>query len=74
LERYIQTVDALAAALADHAAATDDRGPVIQSFRALVHSVAIHPHGPREGFEIEVKGKLATLIGGEAFPQTLLSG
>ncbi len=74
LDRYIETVDALAASLADHAAAEDDRGPLIASFRALVHSVTIHPNGPREGFEIEVKGKLAALIGGSAFPQAVYSG
>jgi hypothetical protein len=74
LERYIETVDTLAAALADHAQAADDRGPLVQSFRALVHSVTVHPKGPREGFEIEVRGKLAALVGGEAFPQARYSG
>jgi hypothetical protein len=39
------------------------------SFRALVHSVTIHPNGSRERFEVEVKGKLAALIGGECFPK-----
>jgi septal ring factor EnvC (AmiA/AmiB activator) len=74
LDRYIETVDALAASLADHAGAEDDRGALVESFRALVHSVTIHPNGPREGFEIEVKGKLAALIGGNAFPQAIHSG
>ncbi|WP_367159015.1 recombinase family protein [Mesorhizobium sp.] len=68
LERYIETVDTLSIALADHAIATDDRGPLIQNFRALVHSVTVHPKPAREGFEIEVKGKLAALIGGRLFP------
>ena len=68
LDRYIETVDALAASLADHAGAADDRGALVASFRALVHSVTIHPNGPRKGFEVEVKGKLAALIGGNAFP------
>jgi transposase InsO family protein len=57
-----------------HAGAEDDRGSLVASFRALVHSVTIHPNGPREGFEIEVNGKLATLIGGEVFPQAIRSG
>jgi hypothetical protein len=74
LDQYIETVDALAASLADHAAAEDDRGSLITSFRALVHSVTIHPNGRRKGFEIEVKGKLAALIGGSAFPQAVYSG
>ncbi|RWA74038.1 MAG: recombinase family protein [Mesorhizobium sp.] len=74
LERYIETVDALSKALADHATAADDRGPLIQNFRALVHSVTVHPKPAREGFEIEVKGKLAALIGGGAFPSARYSG
>lgn len=44
------------------------------SFRALVHSVTIHPNGPRKGFEIEVKGKLSALVGGKVFPQAIRSG
>ena len=74
LDRYIETVDALAASLADHAGAEDDRGALVASFRVLVHSVTIYPNGPREGFEIEVKGKLATLIGGNAFPKQSVVG
>ncbi len=68
LQRYIETVDGLSKALADHATATDDRGLLTQNFRGLVHSVTVHPNPAREGFEIEVKGKLAALIGGAAFP------
>ena len=45
-----------------------------KSFRALVRSVTIHPNGPREGFQVEVQGKLAVLIGGEAFPRAICSG
>jgi site-specific DNA recombinase len=74
LDRYSETVDALAASLADHTDAEDDRGPLVRSFRALMHSVTVHPNGPREGFKVEVKGKLAALIGGEAFPQARYSG
>jgi site-specific DNA recombinase len=74
LDRYIETVDRLAAVLADHAQAEDGLGSLINDFRALVHSVAIHPKAPRDGFQLEVKGKLAALIGGEAFPQAKYSG
>ena len=74
LDRYAETVDALAASLADHTEAEDDRGPLVKSFRALVHSVTIHPNGPREGFQVEVKGKLAALIGGDAFPRRSIVG
>jgi site-specific DNA recombinase len=42
LGQYIRTVDALAAALADHAGAEDDHGSLVGNFRALVHSVTIH--------------------------------
>jgi hypothetical protein len=47
LDRYAETVDALAASLADHTEAQDDRGPLVGSFRALVHSVTIYPNGAR---------------------------
>jgi site-specific DNA recombinase len=43
LDQYVETVDALAVSLADHSAAEDDRGALVASFRALVHSVTIHP-------------------------------
>jgi hypothetical protein len=74
LDRYVETVDALAASLAEHAEAEDDRGSLVKSFRALVQSVTVHPNGPRRGFQIEVKGKLAALIGGDAFPHAVYSG
>jgi len=35
----------------------------------LRHSVIINPKRPWQGFEVEVKGKLAALVGGELFPQ-----
>jgi site-specific DNA recombinase len=63
LDRYIDTVNALAETLANHAGAEDDRGSLIDDFRALVHSVTVHPKEPWQGFEVEVKGKLAALIG-----------
>ncbi len=73
LDRYIETVDALAEEMAGHADAEDDRGPVIADFRALVHSVIVHPRGQRQAFEVEVKGKLAALVGGGAFPEARYS-
>jgi hypothetical protein len=74
LERYIETVDRLASVMADHAQAADDRGALVPDFRALVHSVTVHPRAAREGFQVEVKGKLAALIGGDVFPQAKYSG
>ena len=69
LDRYIETVNALADTIAGHASAEDDRGPLVADFRALVHSVIVHPNGPWQGFEVEVKGKLAALVGGGFFPE-----
>lgn len=74
IESYIATVDRLAGVLSEHATAADDRGTLVAAFRALVHSVTVHPKAPRKGFQVEVKGKLASLIGGEAFPQAKYSG
>ena len=69
LDRYINTLNALAETMAGHTGAKDDRGSLIDDFRALVHSVTGHPKGPWEGFEVEVKGKLAALIGGDVFQE-----
>ena len=30
----------------------------------------VRPMGPRQGFEVEAKGKLAALVGEELFPQS----
>ncbi|WP_352494547.1 MULTISPECIES: recombinase family protein [unclassified Mesorhizobium] len=74
IEKYVKTVDELASVLAHHAEADDDRGVLVKSFRALVHCVTVHPKGPRQDIEIEVKGKLAALIGGNTFPQARYAG
>jgi hypothetical protein len=63
------TLNELADTMAGHAGAKDDRGPLVADFRALVHSVIVHPKGPWQGFEVEVKGKLAALVGGGVFPE-----
>ena len=68
IERYLETVDRLAAALAGHAASAD-RGSVVADFRALVQSVTVHGRGHYQGFEIDVKGRLAALIGRMFFPK-----
>lgn len=46
LNRYIETVNALANTIASHASAEDDRGPLVADFRSLVQSVIVHPKGP----------------------------
>jgi hypothetical protein len=38
LDRYAETVESLAASLADHAEAQDDQGPPANSFRELAYS------------------------------------
>jgi site-specific DNA recombinase len=73
LDRYTETVNTLAETMAGHAGAEDDRGPLIADFRALVHSVVVYPMGPGQRFEVEVKGKLAALVGGGAFPEARYS-
>ena len=69
---YLKQVDELAATLADHAHQGMDK--LTQMFRSLVHSVTVYPNGPREGFEVEVKGRLAELVGGDSFPTGRFSG
>jgi site-specific DNA recombinase len=65
LDRYIETVNELAETMAGHANAEDDRGALVDDFRALVHSVIVRPKGPWQGFEVEVKGKLVPGIRAE---------
>jgi hypothetical protein len=61
LDRYIKTVNELAKTMADHTGAEDDRGSLVSNLRALVHSVVVHPKGPREGFEVEGKREIGCL-------------
>ena len=68
LQRYLQTVEHLAATIGRHAASEETKGNIVADLRALIDSVTVYPMGSRKGFEIEVKGRLAALIGGTAFP------
>ncbi|MGI8568154.1 MAG: hypothetical protein ACR2KT_03265 [Methylocella sp.] len=43
-------------------------GPLIPDFRALVHSVTVHPKAKGEDLQVAEKGKLAALIGGKRSP------
>jgi site-specific DNA recombinase len=75
ISRYTKEVDELAETLADHAAeggAPADR--LVASFRALVETVTVFPGPARAGFEVEVKGRLAELLGPEAFPTGRFGG
>lgn len=69
LRRYIETVNSLAETMAGHIGAEDGRGSLIDDFRALAHSLTAHLKGAWQGFEVEVKGKLASLAGRHLFPQ-----
>jgi site-specific DNA recombinase len=69
LDRYIKTVNALTDTMAGHAGAEDERGSLVEDFRALVQSVMVQPKGPWQGYEVEVKGKLAAMVGGGVFPE-----
>jgi hypothetical protein len=38
------------------------------SVRNLVERVVVHPKGPYQGVDVEVRGHLAALIGGNIYP------
>ena len=60
---YLREVEDLAVTLSGHAINEDEPSQrLVQGFRSLIESVAVHPFPAREGFEVEVKGRLAELI------------
>ncbi|WP_136624350.1 hypothetical protein [Bradyrhizobium centrolobii] len=67
--RNSNAVNALAETTTGHTEAENDRSSLVDDLRTLVHSVTVHPNGPRQGFEFEVKDGFAALVGGEVFPQ-----
>ena len=69
LTQYHATIDRLSETIAEHTRAEDDRGNLVRDFRALIHSVVVHRRAGKKDLYVEVKGKLAALIGGEAFPE-----
>ncbi len=69
IHRYLSTVEDLRLHLAEHASATDDRGSLVKDFRALVRSVTVHHPAGTKHIEVEVRGKLAALVGGDAYPE-----
>ena len=71
IERYLATVDSLGANLASHAADPDTKGTVVADLRSLIHSVTVHAQRDRR-LEVEVKGRLAALIGGTPFPERIV--
>jgi site-specific DNA recombinase len=74
---YLRQVEDLAGRLAEYARGSTESDAsrcLMQSFRALVESVTVHPFPARQGFEVEVRGRLAELIGPDAFPAGRFSG
>ncbi|MFZ2490207.1 MAG: recombinase family protein [Thermoanaerobaculia bacterium] len=72
LARYRQQVEDLAKALSSESAG-DVREP-ISALRELVAAVVIHPTPPGAPMEIEVRGRLAALIGHDVFPAARMWG
>jgi len=72
VDDYLRIVNRLAEYLG--AAAEDaDYEEVVGEFRSLVERVIIHPKAV-PAFEVEVKGTLASMIGGEPFPEACTAG
>ncbi|WP_112662784.1 recombinase family protein [Microvirga flavescens] len=75
--RYLAQVEDLAGTLRNFV--DDGETELAESFRSLVHCVIVYPNPPRQGFEIEVAGRLAALmapplaIGLTAMPNSGLS-
>jgi DNA invertase Pin-like site-specific DNA recombinase len=59
-DRYLAQISTLADTLRKFG--NDGETEVVESFRSLVHTVTVSPHGPRQGFDIEVTGRLALLL------------
>jgi hypothetical protein len=72
VSEYLRQVEELAETLSSHAHNGMDKASEV--LRSLVHSVTVYPNVPREGFEVEVRGRLAELVGGKAFSTGQFSG
>ena len=71
IERYLAAVDRLAANLANHAVDPGTKSTLVADLRTLIHSVTVHAQRDRP-LEVEVKGRLAALIGGTPFPERIV--
>jgi hypothetical protein len=72
LDRYGKQVENLHEALSADALGSD-REP-IRAFRELVDSVVVHRTEAGERLQIEVKGRLAALLGHDVFPPARIWG
>lgn len=66
VQRYREQVENLARVLNNHMV-EGDKEPA-EAFRALVASVIVNRKADNGGFDIEIKGKLAALLGADVFP------
>lgn len=71
VQRYREQVENLARAL-NHHLVEGDQEPA-DAFRALVAAVIVHRKREDGTFDIEIKGKLAALIGGDVFPNARMA-
>jgi site-specific DNA recombinase len=69
LQCYIETVEGLSKALADHAAAADDRGPLIQNLGGLVTVSPCNPNGRARASKSRSRASLPPLLAGPHFPK-----
>jgi site-specific DNA recombinase len=72
LARYRQQVEDLQKALSSESLG-DDREPV-RALRELVAAIVVLPTPPGAPIEVEVRGRLAALIGHEVFPAARMWG
>ena len=68
---YLRTINRLADTLSDHAIAGANRGSLVADFRALVDHVVVDAPVDGKIISVEIKGRLASLIGGRPFPYGL---
>ena len=72
LARYRQQVEDLQKALSSESLG-DDRAPV-RALRELVAAIVVLPTPPGAPIEVEVRGRLAALIGHEVYPAARMWG
>src|SRR5664279_902372 len=72
LARYRQQVEDLQKALSSESLG-DDREPV-RALRELVAAIVVLPTPPGAPIEVEVRGRLAALIGHQVFPAARMWG
>jgi hypothetical protein len=72
ITRYREQVECLSGALRTHSLNGNDEPAA--AFRELVESVTVMPSADGEPLRIELRGRLATLLGHDVFPQARVWG